>query len=149
MGLFGFDGPTILQSKITSTINITNSILHPVRCSNLSVVDPEGLPVEQVGEALGPVALDDPLAAVQAREAVHVAAGEGREIKKKFEHRLLWPSSFCEITRDVLKPRLFQEDSECSCCLKFDFRRKIDFKGVLQSTKTFLVRIDPPLFRAS
>ena len=82
LGLFGFDGPTILQSKITSTINITNSILHPVQCSNLSVVDPEGLPVEQVGEALGPVALDDPLAAVQAREAVHVAAGEGREIKK-------------------------------------------------------------------
>ena len=46
-----------------------------MQCSNLSVVDPEGLPVEQVGEALGPVALDDPLAAVQAREAVHVAAG--------------------------------------------------------------------------
>ena len=82
MGLFGFDGPTIVQSKITSTINIANSIIHPVQCSNLSVVDPEGLPVEQVGEALGPVALDDPLAAVQAREAVHVAAGEGREIKK-------------------------------------------------------------------
>ena len=98
MGLFGFDGPTILQSEITSTINITNSIVHPVQCSNLSVVDPEGLPVEQVGEALGPVALDDPLAAVQAREAVHVAAGEGREIKK-FEHRLLWPVYFLQFVK--------------------------------------------------
>ena len=56
----------------------------PVQCY-LSIVDPEGLPVEEVREALGPVALDDPLAAVEAGEAVHVAAGGD---KKSFGHSL-------------------------------------------------------------
>ena len=45
----------------------------------LPIVDPEGLPVEQVGEALCSVALNDPLAAVETAEAEHVAAIESAE----------------------------------------------------------------------
>ncbi len=49
--------------------------LHP----GLPVVDAQRLPVQHVGEALRAVAHDDALAAVQAAEVVHEAAGRDRE----------------------------------------------------------------------
>ena len=66
----------------------------------LAVVDPKGLPVEQVREALGPVALDDPLAAVEAREAVHVAAIGDSNKKVK---AILLVECFPQVDRSVVK----------------------------------------------